>query len=441
MNDREHGFTPPEGLGAFEQPKIPKYWPEKEKEQAIPYADIDEEALIAELARTLPPEAIDRLREVSRELAPMEQDIVKLEQVDRLRLLWQTSGVMDKDFLTEDLEVDPRVGKDSMPAFSHNRYQHSKLIAFYIKAVLARLGKDTQTIKHGVATAWFHDSGHSALAHTGDDFMMKNGSPDHEQRAIERLQEPETQAFLQKHQLDEHRVVETIREEGELGQLQKIMDTLSYTTIDTAMYGDPKYADSGADMIADIDGIDPETHGLIVKHPEKWQDLLETRAQMMQKRYRAEDDVLADNAKLQLVRLAPELDRMVGMEDEKTLRPELVGIYNDFGLWLHLRGMQMQWKNTPYRPKIDRLMQLAVGDRSAWDIQRYPTREEAYTARGTIPAELKEYAFIVDPYSDYTKKTLEVFTRGNKGLERHELRAQNTHFTDNDTAYILAVPR
>ncbi|HCJ52763.1 MAG TPA: hypothetical protein DHV25_03510 [Candidatus Kerfeldbacteria bacterium] len=439
--NREHGAGPPEGLGDFEKPKIPKYWPEGLKEQAIKYADIDEEGLLKELAQVLPPVEIERIREVSRELAAMEKDIVKLDQVDRLRLLWQTSGVMDPGFLRDDFTVDPRVGRDSMPAFSHNRYQHSKLIGFYVKAVLSRLGENTVAIKNGVATAWFHDSGHSALAHTGDDFMVKNGVSDHEQRAIGRLKEPETQEFLKKHQLDESQIVDTIQEQGRFGQLQKVMDTLSYTTIDTAMYGNPKYPDSGAGMIADIEGLDPETGGLIVKSTEKWQDLLETRAEMMQRYYRSEEDMLADNAKLQVVRLAPKLDRMAGIEDDRTLRPELVGIYNDFGLWMGIKGFQIVWKDTPFKPKIDRLVQLATGDRSGWDIKKFATREEALTEQESIPPELRDFSFIMEPYTDYTDKTLDVYTRGEKGLERHELRAQKTKLTEEDTMYVVAVPK
>ncbi|MFH1235953.1 MAG: hypothetical protein V1685_03375, partial [Parcubacteria group bacterium] len=417
MDNREHGTGPPEGLGAFEQPKIPKYYPEGFREKAIKYADIDEEKLLKDFAQALSPEEIERIREVSRELEPMEKDIVNLEQVDRLRLLWQTSGVMDENFLTLDFRVDPRVGVDSAPAFSHNRYQHSKLIGFFFKAVLSKLHADSASIKNGVATAWFHDSGHSALAHTGDDFMVKNGMPDHEQRAIARLKEYESQKFLEKHQLDESQIVNTMEEKGPLGQLQKVLDTLSYTTIDTAMYGDPKYPDSGAQMIADIEGIDPETGGLIVKNPELWQDLMETRAEMMQKYYRSQEDILADNAKLQVVRMASRFDDMAGIKDDHTLRPELVGIYNDFGLWMKLRTFQHVWQ--PHRPNIKKLFQLMMGDRSGWEIKRFSTREEALAEQETIPPELKEYSFVVEPYTDYTNKTLDVYTKGKKGLERH----------------------
>lgn len=419
---------------------MPKYYPESVKEGALKYVYMDEKELLKDFATVLPPEEIERIREVSRELEPMEQDIVKLEQVDRLRLLWQTSGVMDTNFLTEDFQFDPRADNDgrSTPAFSHNRYQHSKLIGFYHKAVLARLGADISTIKNAVATGWFHDSGHSALAHTGDDFMVKLGMPDHEQRAIERLREPETQALLTKHQLDESEIVATIEERSKIGHLQKVLDTLSYTTIDTAMYGDPKYPDSGAGMIADIEGIDPETGNLIVKNPELWQDLLETRAKMMQRYYRSEEDVLADNAKLQAVRLASTGEKW-GHHNEHTMKPEDVGTYNDLGLWLNLRDFQYQPPSSVDKPSVDKLLQLATGDRSSWEIKKFDTREEALAEQQSAPEQLRDYSFIVDPYTDYTKKTLDVYTRGAEGLVRHTLQAKDTEFTEDDQKYIVAI--
>ena len=47
----------------------------------------------------------------------------------------------------------------------------------------------------------------------------------------------------------------------------------------------------------------------------------------------------------------------------------------------------------------------------------------------------------MEPYTDYTDKTLDVYTRGEKGLERHELRAQKTKLTEEDTMYVVAVPK
>ena len=93
---------------------------------------------------------------------------------------------------------------------------------------------------HAAVAALFHDLGHPAFSHTVEPVLARRGFPDHEEtgRRIVR-EDPEIQATFKKHGIETERVIEIIREKGDLGLRQKLCDTLAYLGHDSRLAGFP----------------------------------------------------------------------------------------------------------------------------------------------------------------------------------------------------------
>src|SRR6185436_17197893 len=86
------------------------------------------------------------------------------------------------------------------------------------------------------------------------------------------------------------------------GALQSALDTLSYLILDTQAIGDPQYPDQGALFVRDIRALG--TDAFAESNVSLWQELLETRASMLQEIYMHPKNKMAEEARRQLLRIA-----------------------------------------------------------------------------------------------------------------------------------------
>lgn len=162
------------------------------------------EKVRADLACSLDETKRKRLHEVRSELGPLEEVIMQMPLIKRLQRLKQLGG-----------KVNPQKVSPSplplLPAF-HTRYEHSRLIVELGKAAGVQLGLPTKDIAYLMMGGWFHDVGHSAFSHCGDEFLIRNGLPDHEQRGENYIRDnPEIRKPLEQHDINVERIIGVIK--------------------------------------------------------------------------------------------------------------------------------------------------------------------------------------------------------------------------------------
>jgi HD superfamily phosphohydrolase len=104
--------------------------------------------------------------------------------------------------------------------------------------------------------ALLHDVAHPAFSHDGDRYAEFMGFPPHEARGQKLLEtNQDLYESILMARLSVAEVVAVMREEGDLGQILKVMDTLAYVVMDSAIVGDSLPSGFSAWVITSITGV------------------------------------------------------------------------------------------------------------------------------------------------------------------------------------------
>ncbi len=384
-----------------------------------------------------------RLTEIERESNELVTDIKNLPRVRRLIRLDQQGGIVDY----ENFTIFPHGAEVKTKTF-HTRYQHSELLAEQIKFAGVRLGLPVEEIKILISSAWLHDIGHPALSHVGDELLKKKGRGDHESRAIKLITDEKGNIFraLKKHGIEPQRIAETIKEDGHLGSLQSICDTLSYLVIESDMLGKHIYDDAGVGLIGDLAGIDKKKNLIVVKTPDLWKKFLENRAKLMKEVVLHPKCRKSRAAIRQLLFLAID-EQAITLEQLEKGSDEIITnlqsqVQNDVkaavfsgrtDCFPHLRKYINLWKlahsDWADPRKWQRTMFESEGKLKNYLFETLPPEKMEEILRQTV---------IVSPF-DYTRKSLTVLPEGAE--EPVTLQAQNVKLRDEDTHYIVFIPK
>jgi hypothetical protein len=383
-------------------------------------------------------EQLQRYKELEAELAPLETEIRSLPEIERLQQLPQLGGKYHPTNFAYDLS-QPVV----MVPIRHTRYNHSELLAEMIKVAGVRLGLPTEEIKAMITAAWMHDMGHSAFSHMGDELLKERGWPDHEERAIEKIQRGPILELLRNNQIKPHAVIELVREKDGLGSLQSALDTLSYLTLDTAALRRPEYKDSGARVIADIQGIDRKADRLIVGNQAVWQELMELRAVLLHELTYDPRNKVTDEAKRQLLRLAI-LKNYVTAEDivsgtDGALALKLQSLVVGGSAIAELAGRR---DAIPHLGQYHHLYDAAFGivDNRVWHERRFDSKSEALSFLGQLAPKAIEQSFMWEPY-DYTAKEIKLVVNRGESYDSLTIQAKDTQPRPEDKDFIVYYPK
>lgn len=413
----------------------------------IPIAERREKILEHVRPAEVQTELAARLEALDRNLYDFTREIEALPEIARLHELQQLGG---KAKSANEVDVGGSVVGVGMPAF-HSRFQHSELDAELAKMIAAKLTLSPRDTKISMLGAWFHDLGHSALSHTGDELLVAKGRPAHEARTALILREsPGIKNLVEKYFRGENsdeiieEIIEVIEEKGMLGSLQSMLDTMSYLVVDRAMLAGAEHEGLAGRLISDIDGFDADKRLLKFSQTKLVQALLELRAAGMQLLY-SQPYKLADEAKRQLLRVA--LNRGIitlsdieqGSDDAlmHTLQAE---VQRDEGM-ARFRGYDLK----TYRPRLTEfksLFTVALGfsDTHEWDHRQYDTEAEVESYLMRLPPDVVAHSIITRPF-DYTRKKIPLLVRDGSGYTEQTLRAEKIQLTEEDRQFSVYTPK
>ncbi len=391
------------------------------------------------------------LRDVEPSLEAFERDIRSLAPVKRLQSLMQLGG---KNIQLRH-ERDESGGDIIMPAF-HSRYDHSELDAELAKVFGARLGLGAREIKIAMLGAWWHDLGHSAFSHTGDELLIENGWPPHEARTSTIIEnDHEIETFLKAHFPDDD--VNTVREEilqvtkerGALGSMQSMLDTLSYLVVDRAMIYREDNSPLAAKVLTDLVGYDDTSGRLVFSKIDSLGDMLELRLRWMREltntANKRTDEALRTLLKIAVEKNILTLDDIASGTDgviklrlslEMEKLPDVAAL---FGRADHEPRMLPYFK----------LYHLANGlyDTREWEKRMFSTEEEAREfvhslKSGTSESDTvrAEQVVILRPY-DYTKKRIPVLVEEEGNRTPATVMPANAELHEDDTKFFVYIPR
>ncbi len=266
-------------------------------------------------------------------------DLLRNKEIQRLRFLlqiaWKASAAKvrrQNKKRTDSFLHQNDAGEEFKKPADHNRLDHSILIAELGTILAAKLHFSLDEVKRIYAAALCHDIGHSAFNHVADRFLCKQGFADHEERGVNKLYSPQFRNTLALHGIEPEEIHSIIQENGKLGALQKIGDTLSYLYLDCRNMEMPAFTLQDLLVILqDVDGIEenynvpdvilaeavqlkikcsPQQTVLRVKTGEHernqaWQKrFLEVRARLYETLYSSQKDNLEEKGRLNLVKMA-----------------------------------------------------------------------------------------------------------------------------------------
>ncbi len=397
----------------------------------------------SELIDLMPAHVRAHYLSVREELISLEGVVSKLSCVDRLNILNQLNGKVNPRHLHDD----PNSIYAVRPSF-HTRFQHSELLAEQSVLSGVVLGLGLRELSLLYCGAMLHDAGHSAFGHAGDELLIRNGRPGHEERSREILQDKEVKLQMKSMCLDVDDIFDVIKERGVLGTLQKIFDTLSYLVLDSGMMFEDLYENSGADVIRSIVGIDDET--VVVSDLAPIQQMLDNRAYMAQQIYYGTTGKMIDESIRKLLSISfrrglLDIEELEHAGDHQ-LRMKLQSmVQRDPGAAMFGGRYDEQGKlytDTPLKDCKD-LYSMMNGffNCETWIQYSYSPDEldkiDEFFFRNRNNNKIIEQAFVVGPF-DYTKKKLTAKTVDGR---MHELKCENIELRPEDRQHILYTPK
>ncbi|MDD2656622.1 MAG: HD domain-containing protein, partial [Patescibacteria group bacterium] len=279
-------------------------------------------------------EQLKKYKEILKETREMhEVDIPRLSWVARLKSISQVphGDAASKEDLIQHIpdygdfsdEIDVPVGSISMLTPPHSRFDHSHLFAEITRALGVKLGRSLEDIRLMMCAAWFHDRGHSVFSHEGEHVIVNNGGLDHESFGVVLLEENDITEFLEKYNIDKSRLINIMQEKEILfGEIQKILDTLSYAVLDSSVRGKPVYDDYGAIFLQDVCGVEQyegEEH-IVFKSREAVQKLMDARSVLYAEWYLHHENRIKQEAKQKLFKKLFDENSDIKMEDMRSTK-------------------------------------------------------------------------------------------------------------------------
>ncbi len=376
-----------------------------------------------------------------------------LPEVKRLERLSQLGG---KDIQLR-VEYSAQEGRTRIPSF-HTRFNHSELNAELAKIAGLFIGLPFEQVLYSMLAGWWHDIGHSAFSHTGDELLKAAGRKSHEERTVEIVaRSPTITSFVadffpgRDPEQIKTEIIEIIKEYIGLGNLQSIFDTLSYLIVDRAMIHEEEHERLAADIIADLVKIDEREKRLQFFTTKSLQYFMNLRARWMAE-LSNRPNKRTDEALRSMLRLAVEKkvitldDIQNGVDDMIKLRlqaeVERLPALNSF--------LGLAENHIPRLISYHRLYQLSQGyyDSREWDMWECKTHEEALLyieqQKTTDPnnAVRFEQVVVLEPF-DYTKKVLPMWATNmvGIGLDIITVQANEVALQEDDAKYFVYIPK
>jgi hypothetical protein len=402
-----------------------------------------QENRIAGLLENMPERVINYYVEAREDLMPLEGVVSTLSCIKRLHSLNQLNGKVNP----EEVPENPRHPYIITPSF-HTRHDHSELLAEQSVLAGVVLGLGLRELSLLYCGGMFHDVGHSAFGHAGDEQLIRNGRPGHEERGWKILQTEEVSLQMQAMGLDVKDIFDVIKEKGSLGILQKTFDTLSYLVLDSGMMLRPMYKDFGAEVILSIADVEDDT--FVVYDIDPLQLMLDNRAKMSQWIYYGNPGKMTDES----------IRKMLSISFNRGLiTPKELETAGDDHMRMKIQSMVQRdpgasifggrydkngkpYTDTPLKDCKDLFsMMRGFFNKETWTRYSYEPDEQSkideFFFRHRNNKKIVEQAFVVKPF-DYTKKTLKVKTVDGR---THTLKCKDIELRPEDKQHILYSPK
>lgn len=127
---------------------------------------------------------------------------------------------------------------DSVELPSFSRRDHSERACGMAVALCALHRLPEEDTRLAAAAALCHDIGHPAFSHTVEPILARRGIQDHEAAGREIVvSDPEIQGVFARHGIDTGKVIAIMREEGDIGLRQSLVDSCTYVWHDSENAG------------------------------------------------------------------------------------------------------------------------------------------------------------------------------------------------------------
>ncbi|MFH0928035.1 MAG: HD domain-containing protein [bacterium] len=281
--------------------------------------------------------------------------------------------------------------------YLHSRRMHSEAVAAHVLLAGLWMKLSLRQVAILVFAALLHDVGHPAFSHDGDRFAEDMGYASHEvrgQRLVE--SDPDLTESILAAGLTVAEVVAVMREVGDLGQILKVMDTLAYVVMDSAVVGDPLSESFSSWVIRSLTGVREER--LQVSRIDGLSALLDIRARLSRDIYYHPRNLFVAEALLFGFKKLCELRYLeaseVVMGSDGSIEARLSAVLN----------------GKPMPEYVKRSFNLAHGfmqELAHLKLRDFDTKLEFEAAWAKLAPEEVERAFSIEPYN-YIKKSLEV---------------------------------
>jgi len=280
----------------------------------------------------------------------------------------------------------------------HTRLMHVVQVAAHVIAggLLLKLERNLTAI--AACAALLHDVGYGAYGHDGDNVLLAWGYPGHEERGERMVQQDlDIRESLAMMDVDPRAVVVVMREDGFLGRLLSVCDTLAYVCHDARMIGCPLSRSFSYEALASIESLGSDA--LVVGDEVPLRSMLHVRAELGRGFYFTLTNRIAAVALHQLLQ---------DMRARCALTPEVLAAMTDSeadrffsGVWFEDTG--------PSRVR-NSLRALTFGfwdELTAWGHIRCPTSESCSTHRGRLVRNKRLPILEIAPW-DFTRKQIPV---------------------------------
>ncbi|MBU0531351.1 MAG: HD domain-containing protein [Candidatus Uhrbacteria bacterium] len=304
----------------------------------------------------------------------------------------------------------------------HARADHSRLAAAIMVCFGLKLGLSGREIATGALGALLHDIGHPAFGHDLDDILVALGRPNHEARGARIIcSDPDIEESLKMAGVETEAVLAVIREEGQLGRLQNIADTLSYVVLDSQLYGEPVGPDVSfiTRVIGSVEAVEDECYR--VNDPEPISRLINWRADLYRDVYGVFQQRIVAHVLRNFYRTAINLGMFEVVDFERGTDAEIKARLPFVVREAKARGILPVW--------FDSVSNLAFGFFDGlvrWRVETCLSEPEAQAVLNRLSPDELATSVLIKPW-DYRKKTYRVIDSDG---HRRNLAAPKSHIPE-----------
>ncbi len=282
---------------------------------------------------------------------------------------------------------------DTTPIESVTRREHSERTCGAMVAFCALHRVPFDEMRHSALAALFHDVGHPPFSHTTEPVLIRHGRPHHEEVGQRVVRENDELALaFRRHGIDAERVIAIMREEGDLGLRQKLVDTATYLVHDARSAG-MRYVGEALEwnVLRSISAVRDGAFETDDAFP--LSQLMERRTEMANLLYEHPYNRLNSALLMELV------DWIV-REDWIALDALVTGVDRDVlaAIDRAVRSNAPAWVRSASRFVRGRPTELRN-----WNVEEFPNEEDARA----VPSSAARPRFVL-PAADFTGKTLPV---------------------------------